>query len=174
MDEVNACPQAACPQAVSLAEILIQTFSSRCKTIVLAESCTAGLAADLLAQIPGVSRVLWGAYVCYTIEAKISMLGLDRRRLLHFGLVSRETACDMASAALEKSGANMAAAVTGLAGPGGDGGTAPVGAVWVAVAAQGAGIVSAKQFHFTGPRNETRFKAALAALEALLEASLLQ
>jgi PncC family amidohydrolase len=145
------------------AEALFQKLSAVSRTLVLAESCTAGLVSSLLAGIPGASMVLWGSFVCYTREAKINMLGLDGDQLLINGLVSRETACLMALGALRKSGADIAAAVTGLAGPGGDDSNA-AGTVWIALALQDSST-NVKGFHFTGTRNEVRLKAAIAVLE---------
>jgi PncC family amidohydrolase len=94
------------------------------------------------------------------------MLGLDRKRLERFGPVSEETARDMAAGALAKSGAHLAAAITGIAGPDGDGSGTPVGTVWIAAASR-AGTSGARLFHFQGSRNEIRRAAAQAALEAL-------
>ena len=156
-------------RAAALAELLIRNLRSDSRTLALAESCTAGLAADLLARVPGASRVLWGAFVCYAGAAKLSMLGIDRNRLLRYGMVSGETVCDMANGALEKSGASMAAAITGLAGPDGDGSAVPVGTVWIAAALREKGIARVEEHHFFGSRNEIRLRAAMAALEALLE-----
>jgi PncC family amidohydrolase len=136
--------------------------------MVLAESCTGGLAADLIARIPGASRVLWGSFVVYTPEAKAGMLGLDRGLLEKYGAVSRETACALAAGALEKSGVYLAAAVTGLAGPAGDGSAVPVGTVWIATAIRG-GEAAAAVFHFQGSRNGVRISAAAAALEEALK-----
>ena len=157
-------------RATALAESLIRNLSSVSRTLALAESCTAGLASDFLARVPGASAVLWGSFVCYTRAAKLSMLGLDRDRLARYGLVSRETVCDMANGALENSGAHVAAAVTGLAGPDGDGSAVPVGTVWVAVALREKGIASVKEHHFTGTRTQIRLLAAVAVFEALFEA----
>jgi PncC family amidohydrolase len=106
--------------------------------------------------------------VVYTPEAKAEMLGLDRRLLEKYGAVSRETACALAAGALEKSGVHLAAAITGLAGPAGDGGGLPVGTVWIATAVRG-GETAAAVFHFQGPRNGVRLAAAAAALEAALK-----
>jgi PncC family amidohydrolase len=157
-------------RAAQAAQALIRYLSGRSATLVLAESCTAGLAADLLARTSGASRVLWGSFVCYTGEAKIAMLGLDRQRLARYGLVSGETARDMALGALEKSGASLSASVTGLAGPDGDGSGAAVGTVWIARAEAGSSRAAAREFHFQGSRNEVRLRAAAAVLEELLEA----
>ncbi|MDR1251067.1 MAG: CinA family protein [Treponema sp.] len=155
-------------RAAPTVEQLIRNLISRSCTLVLAESCTAGLVSDFLARVPGASRVLWGSFVCYTAEAKVSMLGLDRKRLERYGLVSGETARDMALGALEKSGASVAASVTGLAGPDGDGSVVPVGTVWIATAPREPGGVLTKEFHFQGSRNEVRLQAAAAVLEELL------
>jgi PncC family amidohydrolase len=154
--------------ALERARMLVLALGEKQLSLALAESCTAGLAAALIASVPGASRVLWGSFVCYTAQAKAAMLGLDPQRLDQFGLVSGETACDMAKGALEKSGADIAAAVTGLAGPDGDGSDTPVGRVWLASVLQG-GSPRAKAYNFSGSRNEIRLKAALVLMEDLLE-----
>jgi len=152
-------------RAKKTAQIVIQKLSALGKTLVLAESCTAGMVSSLLAEVPGASKALWGSFVCYTKEAKVSMLGLDSAALEKQGLVSEETARQMAAGALKKSGANYAAAVTGLAGAQGDGSGVPVGTVWVAAAHSGETF--AKKFHFTGERNAVRLCAAVAVLEEI-------
>ncbi|MDR1898692.1 MAG: CinA family protein [Treponema sp.] len=146
---------------------LVELLAASSRTLVLAESCTAGLGADLLARIPGASKVLWGSFVCYTVDAKVRMLGLDRSAVEKTGAVSEETACAMARGALEKSGAHAAGAVTGLAGPDGDGTALPVGTVWIAAASRG-GECGARMFHFDGSRNEVRNAAAVKLAEELL------
>jgi len=152
--------------AEKTAEELVDKLKSLSLTLALSESCTAGMVSGLLANIAGASGVLWGSFVCYTQEAKVSMLGLDSGALSAHGLVSRETAVSMAEGALKKSGADIAAAVTGLAGPQGDGSSVPVGTVWVAASARNGGT-SASELHFTGPRNTVRLRAAIAVLEAV-------
>ncbi|MDR2798191.1 MAG: CinA family protein [Treponema sp.] len=149
------------------AEEVISRLATASQTLVLAESCTAGLAADLLAQVPGASRVLWGSYVSYTGAAKIAMLGLDEGILRRYGAVSRETACAMAQGALQRSRAAIAAAVTGLAGPEGDGTPVPVGTVWIATAVRGK-EVQAHMFQYTGSRQEVRSAAAEAVIKELI------
>ena len=151
---------------------LIKKFSASGRTLALAESCTAGLVSQLLAGTPGASAVLWGSFVCYSPEAKTAMLGIEKEKIAAFGLVSGETAQLMACGALEKSGADIAAAVTGLAGPEGDGSAVPVGTVWVAAARKnrsetGELFEEAKKFNFSGSRNEVRLQAAIAVLELL-------
>jgi len=152
-------------RAEKTAERLIEKLNKLSKKIALAESCTAGLVSALLSGVPGASSVLWGSFVCYTQEAKVSMLGLNNDELNVHGLVSGETAGSMAKCALEKSGANLAAAVTGLAGPGGDGSGVPIGTVWVATASCG-GKTETRKFNFKGERNSIRLHAAIAVLES--------
>jgi PncC family amidohydrolase len=149
------------------AALLIEDMARASLTLVLAESCTAGLVADLLAGVPGASRVLWGSFVTYSPEAKKRMLGVDDALLRDYGAVSRETALAMAEGALERSGADMTLSVTGLAGPDGDGSPVPVGTVWIGTAFRG-GEGEAVVFHFTGTRNEIRSAAAGEALNVLL------
>jgi len=143
---------------------LVNKLKELSAPIALAESCTAGLISGLLANVPGSSKVLWGSFVCYAKEAKVRMLDLDENMLASYGLVSRETACAMAQGALQKSGAVIAASVTGLAGPGGDGSCTPVGTVWAAVAGKET-ETAVMEFHFSGSRNEIRLSAAIAAME---------
>jgi PncC family amidohydrolase len=154
-----------------LARRLVKALGSR--TLAAAESCTAGLVADLVARIPGASRVLWGSFVTYMADAKLRVLGLDPGELERFGPVSRETACAMALGALDKSGADYAVAVTGLAGPGGAepgsaGGAIPLGTVWIAIVDRER-RPQAHSFRFKGRRNEIRRRAAREALKALLK-----
>ncbi|MDR0475788.1 MAG: CinA family protein [Treponema sp.] len=149
------------------AETLIKELLAQNKKAVAAESCTAGLVADLIASVPGASEVFWGSLVTYTQDAKIKLLGVREGTLKTFGAVSRETACEMAQGALERSGCYYAAAVTGIAGPGGDGTDAAAGTVYIALASQG-GKGQDFLFHFDGSRNEVRRLAALKVLQEFL------
>jgi PncC family amidohydrolase len=149
---------------------LVETLRTHRRTLVTAESCTAGLAAALVAEVPGASAVLWGGYVTYTEDAKKTMLGVSERTLALYGAVSGETALEMARGALRNSPAAAAAAVTGLAGPDGDGSGTPVGTVWMAAALRsGGGDVpreEARRRHYPGmERNELRRLAAEDLLE---------
>ena len=157
-------------QAEETALQLVGHLRQEHQTIILAESCTAGLVSDLMARVSGASAVLWGSFVCYTAEAKMLMLNIDREFLNQHGLVSRQTARKMADHALDLAGTSVAAAVTGLAGPLGDGSSTPVGTVWVAVAYKGEKDRRyEKEMHFDGTRAEVRMQAALAVLKALLD-----
>jgi PncC family amidohydrolase len=147
-------------------ENFIRRASGAGLTVVTAESCTAGLVADLLAAVPGASKVLWGGFICYTEAAKKGMLGLEESLLSQYGAVSRETALAMVRGALEKSGADFAVSVTGLAGPDGDGSGLPVGTVWIGAGRRGE-EPGARVYRFAGPRQEVRRAAAREALESL-------
>jgi len=155
-------------QAEKKAEEITEKLKKLSVKIALAESCTAGMISALLANTEGASGVLWGSFVCYTQEAKVSMLGLDNERLNTCGLVSRETACSMAQAAMQKSCADIGASVTGLAGPFGDGSGVPVGTVWTSAALKN-GRTEAREYHFKGSRNAVRAQAAVAALDLINE-----
>ncbi|GHU06770.1 competence damage-inducible protein A [Spirochaetia bacterium] len=144
---------------------LVHSLAEAGQTLVLAESCTAGLAASLIAEVPGASNVLWGSYVTYTVDAKHTMIAVDKALIERYGAVSGETALAMADGALEHSAASIAVSVTGLAGPDGDGSAVPVGTVWIGLAARENNkkkvFHSVESFHFNGSRNEVRRAAAL-------------
>ena len=154
-----------------LAEEIVRILSSQRKTIVLAESCTGGLAADLIVSVPGASKVFWGSFVTYTVDAKTKMLAVPEDLIKTHGAVSRPVALAMAEGALKKSGASLAFSVTGLAGPEGDGSEVPTGTVWIGIADRNerAANHEAKTFRFIGSRNEVRQAAAIAVLDEILK-----
>ena len=155
-----------------LADELITILARRKEMFAAAESCTAGLAADIIASVSGASKVFWGSFVTYTVDAKIKMLGMPETFLKEHGAVSRPVALAMAEGALEKSGASWAFSITGLAGPDGDGSGVPVGTVWIGIAghdSSGSLCSEADVFLFSGNRNKVRKAAAIAALRKLLE-----
>jgi PncC family amidohydrolase len=160
-------------KAEKTAQELVEKLKKISITLALAESCTAGLVSSLLVRVPGASCVLWGSFVCYTNEAKVSMLALNDTEIAENGPVSRKVACLMAEAALQKSGANMAASVTGLAGPAlpNDESMPPAGTIWVAIALK-SGVALAREFHFKGSRNDVRIHAAIAVMEMIMEGAL--
>ncbi len=152
------------------ARLLSDALLSKGLTIVTAESCTGGLIAKYLTDLPGSSRVLWGGWVSYSNEAKERVLGVDGPVLAAKGAVSEEAVAAMALGALKASGAGAALAVSGIAGP--DGGTAekPIGTVWIAAALRG-GQSAARLFSFSGSRDMVRRRAAVASMlfaEALI------
>ena len=162
-------------KASMLAQKLVHELLQKGYVLSLAESCTSGLVSAFIGDISGASNVFWGSFVCYSSQAKIKMLGIDKKILGQYGNVSRQTASEMAFKALQHSNVNIAAAVTGIAGPSGDGSDIPVGTVWIAAAYKISGGNSAvinrkeKEFHFSKTRQEIRLKAAIAVFEELLE-----
>ena len=110
--------------------------------IATAESCTGGLIAGLLTEIPGSSDVVERGFVTYSNEAKEDMLGVPRRSDRRHGAVSEAVARAMAEGALKHSHAQMAVAVTGIAGPGGGTAEKPVGLVYIAAARDGRAIAA--------------------------------
>ena len=107
------------------------------KTLATAESCTGGMVAAKLVNYPGISAALNEAHVTYANEAKVKYCGVKPETLMKHGAVSEETAREMAQGLREKSGADIAAATTGIAGPGGGTPEKPVGRVYVGVSMDG-------------------------------------
>jgi nicotinamide-nucleotide amidase len=124
------------------------------------------LISNRITDVPGASAVFTHGFITYANEAKIGLLGVSAGDLASHGAVSETVACQMAAGALRVSGADIAVAVTGIAGP--DGGTPekPVGTAWIGLAAGAAGPTAFRVFH---PRNRHDFKLAVsqAALEAV-------
>jgi nicotinamide-nucleotide amidase len=116
---------------------LLDLCRAKTLTIAAAESCTGGLLAATLTEIPGSSAVFDRGFVTYSNDAKTAMLGVPAELLATFGAVSRETAQAMACGALERAGVDLAVAITGIAGPGGAMPGKPVGLVHFAAATRG-------------------------------------
>jgi nicotinamide-nucleotide amidase len=137
------------------------------RRVAVAESCTGGWLAKCLTDIPGSSQWFERGYVTYSNAAKEQSLAVCAKVIETFGAVSRPTAEQMAAGALHESGADVALAITGVAGP--DGGTAakPVGLVWFALARR-SGEPSALEAHFGGDREAVRRAAVAMALRLLL------
>jgi nicotinamide-nucleotide amidase len=138
--------------------------------LVTAESCTGGWIAKCLTDIAGSSDWFDCGMVVYSYEAKQALLGVRPQTLEEHGAVSRETAIEMVSGALVHSGASIAVAVTGIAGPGGGSPDKPVGTVWIAWKRRG-GYARAEVFHYDGDREAVRRQTvgqALAGIEELL------
>ena len=136
--------------------------------LVTAESCTGGWIAKTVTDIAGSSDWFECGLAAYSYEAKQALLGVRPETLEKFGAVSRETVLEMVSGALVHSGATLAVAVTGIAGPGGGTPDKPVGSVWLAWKRRG-GYAEARLFHFDGDREGVRRQTVAAALEGLRE-----
>ncbi len=140
------------------------------RQVATAESCTGGWIAKALTDIAGSSQWFTEGFVTYSNEAKMNRLGVARPVLMAQGAVSEAVARAMALGALRRSGAQLAVAVTGIAGPGGAVPGKPVGTVWMAWAVKrGRKIaVTAELAHFRGNRDAVRRKTVRAAMAGLL------
>ena len=157
------------PALLSRAEALLETCRVRGIRVVSAESCTGGLVTGLLTEIPGSSDVVDRGFVTYTNEAKSDCLGVPAALIAKLGAVSRQVAAAMAQGALVRSRADIAVAVTGVAGPGGGTDTKPVGLVYIA-ARDRTGVMAAREFHFDSmSRREIRLASVNAALDLIEE-----
>src|SRR5256885_16976949 len=146
------------PELYELAERVGLKLHAAERRLVTAESCTAGWVAKALTDVPGSSRWFECGYVTYSDAAKVRDLGVAARTLASFGAVSEQSVREMAAGALRVSGASVALAVSGIAGP--DGGTPskPVGTVWFCAAARQARSIDiiAEQKLFGGGRAALR------------------
>jgi len=160
------------PELNDQAAALIALCRTRGKKIATAESCTGGLVAGLLTEIPGASAVVDRGFVVYSNEAKQELLGVPAATLVTFGAVSQETARAMARGAVAHSHADLAIAITGVAGP--DGGTPekPVGLVHFACAGADGSIVALERRYRDLGRTAIRLASVATALDMLDEAAL--
>ena len=149
-------------------EILLgQLLRARGLKLATAESCTGGLIADKITDVPGSSDYFLGGFVSYAYEAKVASLGVSWDTLKAHGAVSRETVLEMARGARRALGADLAISVSGIAGPGGGLPEKPVGATWI-------GLVTpdgerAEVFYWKGNRRENKEQSAQAALKMVTE-----
>ena len=159
------------PELIDAARRVIDANRAAGRTVTLAESCTGGLVAAALTEIPGSSDVLEASFVTYSNDAKQALLKVSSDVLDTFGAVSIAVAWSMAQGALERSGADVAVAITGVAGPAGGTARKPVGTVVFARALKGGDPADVhadrKDFGDLG-RGGVRLQAALCALERLL------
>ncbi len=149
-------------------EILVgNILRERQLKLVTAESCTGGLIGSRITDVSGSSEYFLGSVVAYAYEVKVALLGVKWETLRAHGAVSRETVLEMASGARSRLNGDIAISVSGVAGP--DGGTLekPVGTVWIGLAAHEGEW--AKEFHFSGNRQQNKSSAADAALQMVLE-----
>jgi nicotinamide-nucleotide amidase len=157
-----------------LAAAVGRVFIERGLTLATAESCTGGMIGQAITDVPGSSAFYLGGVVAYANSAKSGLLGVDPSLIEAHGAVSREVAEAMASGARNALGADVAVAVTGIAGPGGGSPEKPVGTVWIGVASERG--VTAHRFQLGNERPYVRARGTSTALdrarrEALLFAS---
>lgn len=135
-------------------------------TLVTAESCTGGLVAHRITDVPGSSAYFLGGFVAYANEAKEEILGVRHETLLAHGAVSEETALEMARGARLRLGADLGISTTGIAGPAGGTPDKPVGLVYVALSAPG--VELCQRYVWQGDRLANKEQSAEAALQLLL------
>jgi nicotinamide-nucleotide amidase len=148
-------------------ELVLELAREQGLTLGAAESCTGGLVAARLTSVPGASDVLRGGIVAYENDVKLAQLGVPEETLAAHGAVSAETAAAMAEGARSSLGADVAVAVTGIAGPGGGTPEKPVGLIHLHASAPGREV--ARELHLPGDREAIRRRATAAALHLLRE-----
>ena len=158
-------------ELIELATRVVDSNRALGRRVAVAESCTGGLVSAALTEIPGSSEIFEEGFVTYSNEAKSDMLGVSTDVLETFGAVSVATAWAIAQGALSRSGADVAVAITGIAGPAGGSEKKPVGTVVFARADRKADphdmVADTRDFGDLG-RGGVRLQAALCALELLL------
>ncbi len=135
--------------------------------LAVAESCTGGLVADRITDVPGSSDYFRGGIVAYAYEAKVTLLGVSWATLRAYGAVSRETVMEMARGARTALGADMAVSISGIAGPAGGMPNKPVGTTWFGLSA--AAEDRAYLHQFEGDRRQNKMQAAETALQVVLD-----
>lgn len=156
------------PAADDPAKRVITLLTAAQKTIVTAESCTGGLVAAALTDVPGSSAAFYGGYVTYANTAKSSMIQVPARLIHDYGAVSNQVARAMADGARNTARADYAVAITGIAGPDGGSEKKPVGLVYVAVSSELATVVIEHRFGDVG-RAEVRKASVEAALNLIIQ-----
>ncbi len=159
------------PQLVDAARKVVEANLAAGRKIAVAESCTGGLVTAAITEIPGSSAMFEAGFVTYSNEAKLGLLGVSSDVLETFGSVSIAVAWGMARGALERTGADVAVAITGIAGPDGGSEKKPVGTVVFACAARDGDpnevVADMRNFGDLG-RGGIRLQAALCALDLLM------
>ncbi len=151
-----------------LAQRLVDRAAARGLMVAAAESCTGGMLAGAITDIPGASAVFERGFVTYSNAAKSEMLGVRTDLIHQFGAVSQPVAKAMAKGALARSPADLAISITGVAGPSGGSEVKPVGLVWFALAKRHGEIRTERRVFAGGDRNFVRLRATQTALQLLL------
>jgi nicotinamide-nucleotide amidase len=154
---------------VDAARQLLDICKRKNLLVATAESCTAGLVAGTLTEVPGTSSILDRGFITYSNDAKHEMLGVPRDILAKHGAVSRETAEAMARGVLGRSRVHLAVSVTGIAGPDGGSEQKPVGLVHFAAASHGGTLIAAEKRFGNVGRAEVRKRSVLQAFRMLHE-----
>lgn len=145
---------------------LIRKASEKSLKLSFAESCTGGMLAAAITDMPGASHIFDGSKVTYANHIKTQELGVPKKLLDEHGAVSEEVAAAMAEGLSERMGADISLSITGIAGPGGGSVGKPVGTVFIGIASKGKGT-QVNKFRFKGNRKTIRLKTVLRALKLL-------
>ena len=151
------------PLEIQIGELL----RARQLKLATAESCTGGLIASRITDVPGSSDYFVGGVAVYAYEAKVGLLGVSWDTLHNFGAVSRETVLEMARGARKVFEADIAISVSGIAGPGGGLPDKPIGTTWIGLSAREGDWT--RLFRFEGNRVQNKSSSADAALQLLLD-----
>jgi nicotinamide-nucleotide amidase len=154
---------------VEAAQQLLDICKRKNLLVATAESCTAGLVAGTLTEVPGTSSILDRGFVTYSNEAKHEMLGVPRDTLAKYGAVSPQTAEAMVRGVLGRSRVHLAVSVTGIAGPDGGSAEKPVGLVFFAGGSRGGRLVAVEQRYGAIGRDKVRKRSVLEAFRILHE-----
>ena len=149
----------------TLEKVVVEKLVRRKLTLAIAESCTGGLIADRITDVPGCSVVFLAGVVSYGNDAKARLLGVDEQLIADYGAVSEPVAKAMAEGVRTVSGAGIGVSTTGIAGPTGGTRTKPVGLVYIGLSSDKETI--AREFRFSGTRRDVKQRASQAALEML-------
>lgn len=150
-----------------LEEKIVALLCEKEVTLATAESCTGGMLASRIIDVPGVSEVFKAGFVTYANEAKQNLIGVKEETLAQFGAVSEQTAREMVLGAIKAAKADMAVATTGIAGPGGGTKEKPVGLVYIACGS--ADDIVVERCLFNGSRKEIRQASVEHALGMLFK-----
>ena len=148
-----------------LAAVLLDRLRADGLTLAVAESCTGGMVGERLTNVPGSSDVFLGGVIAYANDLKTSLLDVDPATVAEHGAVSAAVVTEMVAGVVRRTGADLAVAVTGVAGPGGGSDEKPVGTVWFGFSARGTG--DAIRVGFPGTRADIRGRASQFALHGL-------
>ncbi|HOK08577.1 MAG TPA: CinA family protein [Candidatus Hydrogenedens sp.] len=149
-------------------ELIIHQLTERNISLATAESCTGGLIAHRLTNVPGSSAVFLGGIVAYSNELKKKLLGVPEHLLVEYGAVSEPVAKEMALGVCKHLGSMLGIGVTGIAGPGGGTLTKPVGLVYIGIASYELGQCHVYEFRFSGSRLEIKQQTADNALNLII------
>lgn len=152
---------------MSIEEKIVAELLKKKYTVTTAESCTGGLLAGTILNVPGASEIYNEGHITYSNEAKERILGVSHETLETYGAVSRQTAEEMAKGAVRTAGADVGLSTTGIAGPGGGTKEKPVGLIYIGCCIRGETFV--RELRLNGTREGNRKDTVQAVLEFLLQ-----